>query len=275
MLKKMVSNKQLTIGLAIMALYLLIALLGPVLLPYDPLPSADIYLPNSSLHPLGTDWLGRDVFRQMIAGTGSVLAIAFCAALLSVALGCVLGILSGYLGGAADKAIMGVANVFMTIPSFPVYLVLAAVLDLESPFAIGAVVAAWSWAGLCRSIRVQILSLKERDFIQICKVMHMGTGHIIFKELMPNIMSYIIINFVIAVRNAITASIGIMLVGLAAFNPSNWGAIMSAARSRGLVNPQNVKILMCPLTAILVFQMASLLVVNGLDELLNPRLKVM
>lgn len=275
-IKKLFSNKQLAIGLIIMLMYVLVAIFGPMLLPYDPNPAMlDKYLPNSLEHPLGTDWLGRDIFRQVVAGTGSVLKIAFYSAAISVFIGTVLGILSGYMGGIVDKGIMAVTNIFLSIPSFPVYLVLASIMTIESPISIAAVVAAWSWAGLCRAIRVQILSLKERDFIQICKVMHMGTGHIIFKELMPNILSYIIINFVIAMRNAIMASVGIMLVGLAAYDPTNWGAIIGAARSKGLINFNNVKILMCPLTAIVIFQVAALMVVNGLDELLNPRLKVL
>lgn len=275
-MKKILSNPKLAVGLTVMLLYVVIAVVGPLIFPYDPNPvMTEKYLPNSPAHPLGTDWLGRDVFRQMVAGTGSVLKIAFYSAALSVFIGTVLGILSGYMGGIVDKAIMAFTNIFLSIPSFPVYLVLASIMTIESPFAIAVIVAAWSWAGLCRAIRVQILSIKERDFILICKVMHMGMGHIIFKELMPNILSYIIINFVTAVRNAILASVGIMLVGLAAYDTTNWGAIMSAARSKGLVNVDNVKILLYPLTAIVIFQVAALMVVNGLDELLNPRLKVM
>lgn len=275
-MKKLFSNPKLAIGLTIMLLYVVIAIVGPIILPYDPnTVTTEKYLPNSLLHPLGTDWLGRDVLRQLVAGTGSVMKIAFYSAALSVFVGTVLGIVSGYMGGIVDKFIMAITNIFLSVPSFPVYLVLASIMAVKSPFSIALIVSIWSWTGLCRSIRVQILSLKERDFIQICRVMHMSTGHIIFKELMPNILSYVIINFVSATRNAILASIGIMLVGLAAYDPTNWGAIISAARLRGLFNPGNVKILLYPLTAIVIFQVAALMVVNGLDELLNPRLKVM
>lgn len=103
----------------------------------------------------------------------------------------------------------------------------------------------------------------------------MSKAHIIFKELLPNVFSYIAINFVMAMRNAITASVGIMLVGLAAYDPTNWGAIMNAARTNGLANVQNIRVLMYPLVAIIVFQIATLMLANGLDETLNPRLKVL
>ena len=274
--KKIFSNGKITVGLIIMLIYVLVAVFGPILLPYEPTTDiANKYLGSSWEHPFGTDWLGRDVFRQVVAGTGAVLEIAFYSALLTVVIGTVLGILSGYVGGAVDKIIMSITNIFLSIPSFPVYLLLASLIVIETPLAMAAVVSLWSWAGLCRSIRVQVLSLKERDFIQICTVMHMSRWHIIFKELMPNILSYIVINFVIAMRNAIMASVGIMLVGLASYDPTNWGAIINAARMKGLINPKNIQIMLYPLTAIVIFQMAALQLANGLDETLNPRLKVL
>ena len=273
---KIFSNSKITIGLVIMLVYVLVAIFGPIFLPYEPTTDiANKYLGSSWEHPFGTDWLGRDVFRQVVAGTGAVLEIAFYSALLTVVIGTVLGILSGYVGGWVDKVIMSVTNIFLSIPSFPVYLLLASLIVIETPLAMAAVVSLWSWAGLCRSIRVQVLSLKERDFIQICTVMHMSRWHIIFRELMPNILSYIVINFVIAMRNAIMASVGIMLVGLASYDPTNWGAIINASRMKGLINPKNVQIMLYPLTAIVIFQVAALQLANGLDETLNPRLKVL
>ncbi len=275
-LKKIFSNKKTIIGASIILIYVLIAVFGPLIFPYSTETSLkDKYLQPSFEHPFGTDWLGRDVFRQVIDGTGNVLEIAFYSALITVVIGTVLGIVSGYLGGWIDRVIMAVTNIFLSIPSFPVYLLLAALVVIETPLSLALMISIFSWAGLCRAIRVQVMSLKERDFIQICKVMHMSKAHIIFKELMPNVFSYIAINFVMAMRNAIVASVGIMLVGLAAYDPTNWGAIMNAARTKGLVNANNVRILLYPLVAIVIFQVATLMLANGLDETLNPRLKVM
>ena len=169
---------------------------------------------------------------------------------------------------------MSITNIFLSIPSFPVYLLLAALITLESSVSLYLIISLWSWAGLCRSIRVQVMSIKERDYIQICKVMHMSTFHIIFREIMPNVFSYIAVNFVVAMRNAIMASVGIMLVGLAAYDPTNWGAIINAARMKGLVNYKNILIMIYPLVFIIIFQISTLLLSNGLDETLNPRLKV-
>ena len=275
-IKKIFSSKKTTIGFSLVMLFVLIGIFGPMIFPYDQ--STDVankYLDPSWQHPFGTDWLGRDVFRQVIAGTSSVLEIAFLSAVFTVAIGTFLGILSGYVGGWVDKVIMSITNIFLSIPAFPVYLLLAALVTLDSAMSLAFVISLWSWAGLCRSIRVQVLSIKERDYIQICKVMHMSRAHIIFKELLPNVFSYIAVNFVVAMRNAIMASVGIMLVGLAAYDPTNWGAIINAARMKGLINPKNVCIMLYPLAFIIVFEISTLVLSNGLDETLNPRLKVM
>lgn len=274
--KKVFSNAKTIVGASILLFFILVAIFGPIIFPYDSNTDMSIsYLLPSLEHPFGTDWLGRDVFRQVIAGTGSVLEIAFYSAIFTVVIGTVLGIVSGFLGGWVDKVIMAITNIFLSIPSFPIYLLLAAIVTINTPVSLAVIISIWSWAGLCRSIRVQIMSLKERDFIQICTVMHMSKAHIIFKELMPNVFSYIAINFVMAMRNAIMASVGIMLVGLAAYDPTNWGAIINAARTKGLMNVKNIYILLYPLVCIIVFQIATLLLANGLDETLNPRLKVL
>lgn len=274
--KKVFSNYKTVVGFSIIMFFVLVAIFGPLIFPYDTaVNSAEKYLPPSLEHPFGTDWMGLDVFRQVFAGTGSVLQVAFYTACISVALGTVLGIVSGYAGGWVDKIIMSVVNIFLSIPSFPVYLMLAALFTIDNTFSLAIVISTFSWAGLCRAVRVQIVSLKERDFIQICKVMNMSKGHIIFKELMPNVFSYIAVNFVLILRGAILASVGIMLVGLAVYNPADWGAIIQAARLRGLMNVKNIVIMVYPLVAILIFQIAALMLAQGLDETLNPRLKVL
>lgn len=274
--RKSLSNKNSIFGFTILVFYLLVAIFGPILFPYDA--NTDIvnkYAAVSWQHPMGTDWLGRDVFRQLIDGTGSVLITAFYAALFTVAIGTFLGILSGYLGGMADKIVMAITNIFLAIPSFPVYLLLAAVITINTPETLSLIIALFSWAGLCRSIRSQVISLKSRDFIQICTVMRMSKAHVIFNELMPNILSYIVINFVLVIRKAIMASVGIMLVGLAAYNPTDWGAMMNAARSKGFSNIRNVYIMLYPLIAIIILQVGALSFANGLDAALNPRLRIL
>lgn len=268
-------NKLAAAGAIIILVFVLMALVGPLVFPYDPSTSfVDRFLKPSWQHPFGTDEMGRDIFRQLVSGTGNVLAIAFYTGLITVLFGTILGIISGFAGGITDKLIQGLTNIVLTIPSFPVFLMLAALFTIQSPIAFALVLSAWGWAGLCRAVRAQVMSLRERDFIQICRVMGMSKAHIIFKELLPNIASYILINFIMTVRNAITGSVGIMMLGLAAYDPTNWGSMLERARNLGLVNPKVVPLLLTPLIAIVIFQVGTILFANGLDEILNPRLRV-
>ncbi len=273
--KKVFQNKKAAAGFCILMLFVLMAIFGPLIFPYDPtVDYENRYAPFSWQHIFGTDNLGRDVFRQLVAGSGSVLTIALLTGVFTVFIGVFLGILSGYAGGVVDKVIQGVTNIVLTIPSFPVMLVLAAIFTIEDPFTFALVLSAWSWAGLCRAVRAQVMSLRERDFIQICKVMKMSRTHIIVKELMPNIASYILINFIMTMRSAITGSVGIMMLGLAAYDPTNWGSMLSNAQAQGLVNPKVIPVLLVPLVTIIIFQAGAILFSNGLDEILNPRLRI-
>ena len=274
-IKKVFENKKAAIGFCILMFFALMAIFGPIIFPYDPTTNwSNRYADPSAEHWLGTDELGRDIFRQLVHGSRDVLIIAFLTGLITVGIGTVLGMVSGFLGGIVDKILQAITNLFLTVPSFPIMLLLAQLFTIEDPFTFALVLSVWSWAGLCRAVRAQILSLKERDFIQICKVMKMSRFHIIMKELMPNIASYIFINFIGTMKAAITGSMGIMMLGLAAFEPSNWGAMLHRARVQGLVNPKVIRFMMTPLTAIVVFQTGALLFANGMDEVLNPRLKV-
>lgn len=274
-MKKLFENKKAVIGFTIIMVFVFTALFGNLIFPYDATTSfADRFKGISFEHPLGTDDLGRDIFRQLIHGSRNVFAIAFFTGLFTVFFGTVLGMISGFMGGTVDKVIQWLTNIVLTIPSFPVMLILASLITITDPITFSLCLSIWSWAGLCRSIRAQVITLKERDFIQICKVMNMSKTHIIFKELFPNIASYVLINFIIAARSAIMGSVGIMMLGLAAYEPTNWGSMIEHARSLGLINLKVTQILLPPLFAIILFQFGAIFLADGLDEIFNPRLKV-
>ena len=274
-LKYMFKSAKCTVGLIILAVYFIMAVFGPIIFPYTgQMDSSNKYAHASLAHPFGTDHLGRDVFTMLISGSRNMMLIALLTAVITVIIGVFFGILSGYLGGWADKAIMFVTNIVLTIPSFPVLMILAALFTITDPFSFALVLSAWGWAGLCRAVRSQILSLKERDFIQICSVMGMSRMHVVFRELMPNISSYILTNFILIMKNAITGSVGIMLLGLAAYDPTNWASMIDVARNQGLMNPDAVRMLLFPLVAIVLFQAGAMLFSGGLDDVLNPRLRI-
>lgn len=272
--KTLFANKKSIAGTVIMIFFVLMAAFGPIIFKYDPTTDeVNKYLAPSAEHWLGTDNLGRDVFRQLIHGSRDTLVIALMTSVITIFLGTVIGIVSGFVGGAVDKVIGIITNLFLSIPSFPILLIFSSFFTIEDPVSFAVVLSLWGWAGLSRAIRAQINSLRERDFIQICEVMNLSKAHIIFVELMPNIASYILINFIMIMRNAITSSVGIMMLGLASFEPSNWGAMLLRAKDTGaLLIPEAVYFLFAPIVAIMLFQMGAVLLANGLDETLNPRL---
>lgn len=269
------SNKKATAGTLIMLFFVTMAIFGRILFNYDPITDEqNKFLAPSFEHWLGTDNLGRDTFTQLMYGARDVLTIALLTSVFSVFLGTTLGMLSGFIGGNVDRVIQIITNLFLSIPSFPIILILAAFITIEDALSFALILSIWNWAGLCRAVRSQIMSLKERDFIQICIVMNLSKAHILFSELIPNIASYVLINFILIMRNAITGSVGIMMLGLAAFQPSNWGAMLLRARDVGaLLIPEAIYFVMSPIIAIMLFQMGAILLANGLDEALNPRLR--
>lgn len=268
-------NKKAFVGMIILLVFIFIALFGELILPYDPTPNYDERFAGISWqHPLGTDNMGRDVFRMMIAGASSVLGIALLTAVFTVVIGTVIGLISGLAGGWVDKVLQVITNMFLTIPSFPVLLILGTLFTIESTLSFAIVLSAFGWGGLSRAVRAQIISLKERDYIQICKVLNLSGAHITFRELLPNIMSFICINFIMVIRNAITSSVGIMVLGLASFDPTNWGAILLNAMDYGaMVVPEARLYLFSPIIFIMLFQLGAILFSDGLDEAINPRLR--
>ncbi len=271
--KLVVQNKQALAGMIIMLFFLFMLIVLTNVLPYDPTPNPyEILAQPSWEHPLGTDELGRDLLRRIIAGSKSVLTIAFLTGLFTVAIGVVLGMISGLVGGWVDKIIMLITNLFMTVPTFPIMLVLAQVTTITNAVVFSFLLSVFSWSGLCRAVRSQIVSIKERDFIQICKVINLPKTHIIFKELFPNIGSYVVVNFIMIMRNAITASVGIMMLGVVAYDHTNWGAILNSAQVY-IMNPNAVLLWLSPVLFIVLFQAGVILLANGLDVVLNPRLR--
>ncbi|MCI6357745.1 MAG: ABC transporter permease [Erysipelotrichaceae bacterium] len=273
--KTIYANKKAFIGLIILAIFLFLTIFGRLIFPYDNATNfSEMYLSPSPEHWLGTDGLGRDLFKMIVYGTKDVMEIAFYTAILTVGLGCIIGISSGYFGGWYDRIISLIINLFMSLPTFPILLIMSMFLTIRDNFTLALLLAIFAWPGLARAIRSQIISLKERDFIQICSVMGLSKAHIAFKELLPNIFSYVAISFISSMRNGITASVGMMTLGLALYEPTNWGGIIINARNSGALSiPAARMCIIAPILAIMIFQIGSILFSNGLDELVNPRLR--
>jgi len=255
--------------------FLLMVLVGPYVIPLDTKVKVDrIYSPPSLQHPLGTDHQGRDILSQIVHGGADLLYVAFLASLLSTTIAVVLGALSALIGGRVDSLLTGIVDVILTIPQFPLLAVLAGFVQLDSSTGIAILLALLSWPHLMRPIRSQVLSLKERDYVEAAIGLDLGTRHIIFAEILPNMASYIIIHFILAMTGSMYAQIGLVFLGLVPFSSSNWATMIQLAWVRGSIFfADSVYYILAPIAAISLFQLSLVSFSRALDEIVNPRLR--
>ena len=273
-LKIIVHNKAGLIGFIGLLIYIFMAIAGPYIVPLDTIPKPEQrYLPPSWEHPLGTDFEGKDIFSQIVNGARDVLFVAFLAGTVTVLIATVLGSIAGFKGGLWDNAIMAVDEILLTIPQFPLLSVLAALTRLDN-FTLALVIGVLSWPALARAIRSQVLSLKERDFIEAARALGLDAKHIVFTEIMPNLMSYIVVSWILSMTGAVYAQVGLVFLGFVPFTSHNWGVMINLAWTWGAIYYKNsVWYIISPIIAITGFQLSAILFSRALEEIFNPRLR--
>jgi peptide/nickel transport system permease protein len=256
-----------------------VLLLGPVgSLFVDPngakVGSAMPDLAPSWEYPLGTDTIGRELAAVIIRGTPATLRIGLIAGAIGLAIGTLLGFLAGYFGGWVDTLIKGAADVLLTVPGLLFLVVLATTIrGAIGVNTMALVVASLAWMWPTRTIRAQVLTLRERQFVQVARLSGMNSMEIIFRELMPNLLPYLAASFVSAVGSAILASIGLEALGLGPQNEPTLGmtiywALFYTSVLRGLWWWWGPPIAIIVLTFVGLFLMSM-----GLDQIANPKLR--
>jgi peptide/nickel transport system permease protein len=273
--KLMAHNRLGFVGFIIVILYFVVSFLGPLVLPVDDNTKVDrIFEPPSWKHPLGMDHQGRDVFSQVVNGGRDILTTALLTALLTTVVGTSLGAVAAVLGRGVDNALVMLADVLMAIPRFPLLVVLAGFIQVSSMVVLALILALLGWPGLFRAVRAQVLSLRERDYVEAAVTLDLGTGHIVFKEILPNMMSYIAISFAFSMTSAIYQQTGLVLLGLVPFSSQNWGVMISIAWTRGAIFYKDAAVyILAPVFTIAVFQLAMVWMTRSLEEVFNPRLR--
>lgn len=269
-------NRRAAVGFVLLVGFILTALFGPALVPLD---ASTNYLARfqmpSPAHWLGTDYAGRDTLAQLIHGSRDVMAIAFASALLALLLALVVGIVAGLARGRTDRWLMQLIDIFLTLPRFPLMAIMAGLFSIQEPFSFGFVLALFYWPGIARSIRSQILTLRSKDFVEASQLMMLPMHHIMFGELMPNMIPYLALSFINVARDAIVASVGIMLLGIVPLSTSNWGMMLNLAATQtgAIYVPNAYPYLLAPIACIVLFQFALMAFAGGLEELFDPRLR--
>ena len=195
LLRSLSRNRKATAGATILAVFVVLALVGPYLVGDPALPVGKPLEPPSWRHLFGTTGQGQDVLAQTIAGTRGTLGVAFAVGALVTAIGALVGVASGYFGGRTDKAMSLGTNVFLVIPGLPLAIVLAAYLP-PGPLSMIAVLSLAGWAWNARVFRSQALSLRRRDFVSAAKVSGETHGRVIVAEMLPNMVSLLAAAFI-------------------------------------------------------------------------------
>jgi peptide/nickel transport system permease protein len=267
-------NRLAVLGLwTVLALYA-VALLAPLLAPYDPIAQVDIarttYLSPSIEHPLGTDRFGRDILSRIIYGARVSLSIGFIATAISVTLGTLLGAFAGYLGGKADTAVMRFTDLVLAFPRL-VLLILIVALFEPSMLVIILVLGLTQWPGTTRIVRGDVLSLREREFIQAANALGMSRRRVILRHLIPNVLAPVIVTATLGIGNTIVLEAGLAFLGLGVPPPTpTWGDMVAAGRDV-LTNAWWVATF--PGLTIVLVVLAFNLVGDGLRDALDPRLR--
>jgi peptide/nickel transport system permease protein len=268
-------NKAGLVGFIVFVMFVLVAFIGPLFVPQTLATDVRaIYQPPSLQHLLGTDSEGRDILIQMINGGQSIIIVGATAALLSTLISITFGALAAYLGGYVDSVIMLIADVVLTVPQIVLLAVLATFIRLNSPWLLAGVIALLSWPTLLRAVRAQVLSLKEREYVEAARVLDLGTPRIVFLEILPNMANFIVMNFTIGMTGAIYAQVGLYLLGLAPLSGNNWGIMLNLAWVRGAIFfKQSLLYILAPVLAISILQLSIVTMTRSFEDIFNPRLR--
>ncbi|UCE45506.1 MAG: ABC transporter permease subunit [Methanobacteriota archaeon] len=224
------------------------------------------------VHPLGTDHLGHDVWSMTMYGARASLIVGLAATAISALLGAAIGLSAGYFGRLADETLMRVTDFFLVLPWFPLMIVMMAILGREFIWII-VVIGLTSWPSTARIVRSQVLTVKERQFIERARAIGAGDAHIISKHIMPNVMPLIFANTVLLISLAIFSEAFLSFFGLGDTQVISWGNMLEAAYNFGAFYAGSWWWYVPPSVAILAMVLSFSLIGYALDDVLNPKLR--
>jgi len=234
-------------------------------------------VPSVRILPLGTDNFGRDVLTQLVAATGVSLRIGFVAGIIATLIGLVLGLLSGYIGGLVDDGIMFITNLFTVIPGFVLLILISFSIGQEQrgAFTVAVVIGFTSWVWTARAVRAQVVSLRNRDHVNLSKLSGHSIGYIILKDILPYIASYVVMALILQISSGILAEAGLSILGLGPRTTEvptlglmmNWAMIYQAQ----ILGKWWAYFPIIVVIALIAFSMN--LMNTGLDQVFNPALR--
>ena len=272
-MKRMASNNKLAVFSAVLiVVFILLALLAPVLTPYG-LEEMDLMArlsPPSAKHLLGTDELGRDVLTRLLYGARVSLAVGIIPTIVSMVIGAFIGMISGYVGGMVDTVLMRLADVVLSFPSLLIAMVIMYTLG-DGISSIFIALAVTNWASVARVIRSETLSLREAEYVEAARSMGVKDFTIIVRHVLPNCIPSLIVLFTLNVPSAILSESSLSFLGIGVQLPnSSWGLMVNLGRSYLYDAPW---LSLVPSAAIMLVVLAFNFLGDGLRDVLDPHLK--
>ncbi|MFC4989418.1 ABC transporter permease [Saliphagus infecundisoli] len=224
--------------------------------------------------PFGTNQMGHDLFSQTVHSVVPIFQMMIAGALFTVIVGTTIGVVSGYKGGLADRVLSTLTDVFINLPGLPLVIVLAVLFNPENEVMVGILLSVAAWAGLARSIRSQVLTLREESFVEAARAMDIPTSLILYKEVLPHLMPYVMVNTANAARGVIFSAVGLYFLGILPFTSNNWGVMLNQAYEvDAYFRPIAFHWLIIPVVAITVLSIGLILLAQSLDRVFNPRVR--
>ena len=220
------------LGLFLFLMFFILAMCANMIAPHDPWERFDPYLPPSASHWLGTNDLGQDILSELIHGSRVSLLVGLGAAVLATAIGLCVGLFAGYYKGATDEILMGGTDVFLMVPRIPLIILLAAFLK-PSFWIIALVIGFLWWTSTARVVRSKSLQVSEMNFVLSSKCLGFSDVHIIFTDILPNIIQIVIPKFMLTVAAAMITEASLSFLGLGDPSMKSWGMMINFAFTKG------------------------------------------
>lgn len=262
------------VGLVLVVSMILMGIFAPIIAPYrydDWV--GDILSPPTSRHILGTNHYGQDLLSRLIWGSRISLIVGFTAASLSILIGTLIGMISGYYGGTMDTILMRITDVFISIPTLPLMLVLVSLFGKGLGNIILALVLL-GWTGTARTVRSQTLSLRERPLTEAAKAIGASDFHILTRHILPNVLPLVLATMIIRVVDAILSEAGLSFLGFGVpFGPPSWGIILHFADRKGAITRGMWWWFLPPGIMIMLLVLGFSFINHAIDQIINPRLR--
>jgi peptide/nickel transport system permease protein len=230
---------------------------------------------QGSANPLGTNQYGESILSTLVHATPDMLLMLLGGAVFATAVGAAVGIVAGYKGGRVDSVLTTITDTAMMIPALPLIIVVGAIWEPTNPIVVGILVSINGWAGAARGLRSQVLTIREESYVEASRIMGSSTTSILRQDITPQLLPLILVNFVMSGRGVIFNSVALYFLGVLPIGEAlNWGIMLNQAYEVGAVtSPELFYTIAFPLLAIVMLSWGLIMVSQGLDRVVNVRVR--